>query len=125
MDKITPSIQETTLTSKAEESISKWFKTEVVVGRYTENQLGWLLAQGWTISSTTSVTETFGSGSITYTQYTLQRRVIDSEAALDDLTSIRVPNLNDTIRNGGKPPPSFREAAAYVVGIVDARRLEE
>lgn len=85
MDKLTPSFQETPVTTKVAESVSTWFKTESITAELGDDELGWQLAQGWVIASQRYVTRVSGSTSVTTTEYTLHRRAIDPEAVISDL----------------------------------------
>ncbi len=95
MDKITPSFQETGVTTKVAESVSSWFETESITAELNQNQIGWMLAQGWVIGSTREITRTYGSTAITTTEYTLYRRSVSPQDVLADLVASYTSAYND------------------------------
>ncbi len=87
MDKLTPVIQATTITTKSAESVSGWYTTQSTAGIYTQGEAAWMAAQGWL--TVAIVTE---GGQSTYF---FQRRIIKPESVLGALTASYTTAYNE------------------------------
>lgn len=87
MDKLTPAIQETPVTSKAAESVSQWYTTEATAGILTSSEAAWMSAQGW---RTTGIVTEGGRST-----YFMVRRVIKPEQVLTALVASYTTAYNE------------------------------
>ena len=88
MDKLTPALQPTPVTTKAPETVSQWYETETTSGAFSASQVGWLHAQGFL---TTQYAKVGSSPAL----WALARRTVKPESVLQDLVNSYTTAYNE------------------------------
>lgn len=87
MEKLTPVIRDTPVTTALTPAVSSWYSSEATAGIFTSSEFAWLQAQGW--RPVAIVIEN------TRTWYALSRRIIKPESVLQDLVGSYTDAYNE------------------------------